>query len=204
MLEIKSLEFEWPNNKFIYNLTVAKGETVTIEGPSGVGKSTLIDLIAGFLSPLNGKIKWMGKSINELSPKDRPTSTIFQSNNLFEHINCEFNASLGISPTGKLNISEKQILINLFKRLNIFHLLDRYPDQISGGQKARVSLARSLLSKKEIILLDEPVSSLDFDTRKDTLLVLKNTAKEFNLTLIVVSHQIDDRKFLGARPIFIK
>ena len=204
MLEIKSLEFEWPSNKFIYNLTVAKGETVTIEGPSGVGKSTLIDLIAGFLSPLNGKIKWMGKSINELSPKDRPTSTIFQSNNLFEHINCEFNASLGISPTGKLNISEKQILINLFKRLNIFHLLDRYPDQISGGQKARVSLARSLLSKKEIILLDEPVSSLDFDTRKDTLLVLKNTAKEFNLTLIVVSHQIDDRKFLGARPIFIK
>ena len=203
MLEIKSLEFAWPDNKFIYNLKVSKGETVTIEGPSGVGKSTLIDLIAGFLVPLKGNIKWMGKSINALSPKDRPTSTIFQSNNLFEHLNCEFNASLGISPTGKLKTFEKEILINFFKHLNIFHLLDRYPNQISGGQKARVALARSLLSKKEIILLDEPVSSLDFETRKDTLLVLKNTAKEFNLTLIIVSHQIDDRKFLGARPIFI-
>ena len=202
MLRIISVKFQWPSSKeLFYNIDVQRGEIVTIEGPSGVGKSTLIDLISGFIQPLSGKIEWLGKDISCQHPSERPIATIFQSDNLFDHLTCEFNASLGISPSGKLSFLNQQRLDKVFSELGIFDLRKRLPNQISGGQQARVSLARSLLSEKPIFLLDEPVSSLDKQTRIETLKVLKNTVINHRITLIVVSHHDDDRKFLGARSI---
>ena len=202
MLDVTSVKFKWSNEvKFEFNLQINQGEIVTIEGPSGIGKSTLINLISGFLEPESGAIYWLEKRIDKLSPRDRPTSTIFQSDNLFEHLSCFQNASIGISPNRKISFEEQENINNLFLELGIGDLKDRKPNEISGGQQARVSLVRTLLSKKPILLLDEPVSSLDQKTREETLNVLKKASKKYKLTLIIVSHHNDDRKLLNARQI---
>ena len=202
MLIIKNLEFSWPTKeKFQFNFFVKEGEIVTLEGPSGIGKTTLVNLIAGFLQPEKGEIYWHKERIDSLDPVDRPVSTIFQTDNLFEHLSCFQNVSLASSSDGKISNSRVEQINNYFLEMGIGNLQSRFPGEISGGQQARVSIVRALLANKPILLLDEPVSSLDERTRFETLEVIKKTALKYNLTLIIVSHQKEDRKFLNARQI---
>ena len=202
MLIIKNLEFSWPTKeKFQFNFFVKEGEIVTLEGPSGIGKTTLVNLIAGFLQPEKGEIYWHKERIDSLDPVDRPVSTIFQTDNLFEHLSCFQNVSLASSSDGKISNSRVEQINNYFLEMGIGNLQSRFPGEISGGQQARVSIVRALLANKPILLLDEPVSSLDERTRLETLEVIKKTALKYNLTLIIVSHQKEDRKFLNARQI---
>ena len=202
MLIIKNLEFSWPTKeKFQFNFFVKEGEIVTLEGPSGIGKTTLINLIAGFLQPEKGEIYWHKERIDTLDPIERPVSTIFQTDNLFEHLSCFQNVSLASLSDGKISNSRVEQINNYFLELGIGNLQSRFPGEISGGQQARVSIVRALLANKPILLLDEPVSSLDERTRFETLEVIKKTALKYNLTLIIVSHQKEDRKFLNARQI---
>ena len=202
MLSLNNVQFSWSvEEKFEFNFSIKKGEVVTIEGPSGVGKSTLINLISGFLVPERGEILWLNKRIDNLQPNERPTSTIFQNNNLFEHLSCFDNVCLGVSSNLKISSREKENINSLFSELGITKIMERMPNEISGGQEARVSIIRALMTKKPILLLDEPVSSLDQETREETLKVIKNTSEKYNLTLVVVSHHRDDRRLLNARPI---
>ena len=202
MLIIENLEFCWPTKeKFQFNFSVKEGEIVTLEGPSGIGKTTLINLIAGFLQPEKGEIYWHKERIDTLDPVERPVSTIFQTDNLFEHLSCFQNVSLASSSDGKISSSRVRQINNYFLEMGIGNLQSRFPGEISGGQQARVSIVRALLANKPILLLDEPVSSLDERTRFETLEVIKKTALKYNLTLIIVSHQKEDRKFLNARQI---
>ena len=202
MLSLNNVQFSWSvEEKFEFNFSIKKGEVVTIEGPSGVGKSTLINLISGFLVPERGEILWLNKRIDNLQPNERPTSTIFQNNNLFEHLSCFDNVCLGVSSNLKISSREKENITSLFSELGITKIMERMPNEISGGQEARVSIIRALMTKKPILLLDEPVSSLDQETREETLKVIKKTSEKYNLTLVVVSHHRDDRRLLNARPI---
>ena len=202
MLSLNNVQFSWSvEEKFEFNFSIKKGEVVTIEGPSGVGKSTLINLISGFLLPERGEILWLNKRIDNLQPNERPTSTIFQNNNLFEHLSCFDNVCLGVSSNLKISSREKENINNLFSELGITKIMERMPNEISGGQEARVSIIRALMTKKPILLLDEPVSSLDQETREETLKIIKKTSKKYNLTLVIVSHHRDDRRLLNARPI---
>jgi len=202
MLSVNNIKFSWSiKENFNFNLSIMKGEVVTIEGPSGIGKSTLINLISGFLKPESGEISWCKKRIDTLQPNERPTSTIFQNNNLFEHLSCFDNVCLGVSSNLKISSREKENINNLFSELGITKIMERMPNEISGGQEARVSIIRALMTKKPILLLDEPVSSLDQETREETLKIIKKTSKKYNLTLVIVSHHRDDRRLLNARPI---
>ena len=202
MLIIENLEFSWPTKeKFQFSFSVKEGEIVTLEGPSGIGKTTLVNLIAGFLQPEKGEIYWHKERIDSLDPVERPVSTIFQTDNLFEHLSCFQNVSLALSSDGKISNSRVEQINNYFLEMGIGNLQSRFPGEISGGQQARVSIVRALLANKPILLLDEPVSSLDERTRFETLEVIKKTALKYNLTLIIVSHQKEDRKFLNARQI---
>jgi len=202
MLSLNNVQFSWSvEEKFEFNFSIKKGEVVTIEGPSGVGKSTLINLISGFLVPERGEILWLNKRIDNLQPNERPTSTIFQNNNLFEHLSCFDNVCLGVSSNLKISSREKENINSLFSELGITKIMERMPNEISGGQEARVSIIRALMTKKPILLLDEPVSSLDQETREETLKIIKKTSKKYNLTLVIVSHHRDDRRLLNARPI---
>ena len=202
MLSLNNVQFSWSvEEKFEFNFSIKKGEVVTIEGPSGVGKSTLINLISGFLVPERGEILWLNKRIDNLQPNERPTSTIFQNNNLFEHLSCFDNVCLGVSSNLKISSREKENINSLFSELGITKIMERMPNEISGGQEARVSIIRALMTKKPILLLDEPVSSLDQETREETLKIIKNASDKYNLTLVIVSHHRDDRRLLNARPI---
>jgi len=202
MLSLNNVQFSWSvEEKFEFNFSIKKGEVVTIEGPSGVGKSTLINLISGFLVPERGEILWLNKRIDNLQPNERPTSTIFQNNNLFEHLSCFDNVCLGVSSNLKISSREKENINSLFSELGITKIMERMPNEISGGQEARVSIIRALMTKKPILLLDEPVSSLDQETREETLKIIKNASEKYNLTLVIVSHHRDDRRLLKARPI---
>ena len=202
MLSLNNVQFSWSiEEKFEFNISIKKGEVVTIEGPSGVGKSTLINLISGFLVPERGEILWRNKRIDNLQPNERPTSTIFQNNNLFEHLSCLDNVCLGVSANLKISLRERENINSLFSELGISKIMERMPNEISGGQEARVSIIRALMTKKPILLLDEPVSSLDQETREETLKIIKNTSEKYNLTLVIVSHHRDDRRLLNARPI---
>ena len=202
MLSVNNVKFSWSiKENFEFNLSIMKGEVVTIEGPSGIGKSTLINLISGFLKPESGEISWCKKRIDTLQPNERPTSTIFQNNNLFEHLSCFDNVCLGVSANLKISLNDSETINNLFSELGIAKIKERMPNEISGGQEARVSIIRALLTKKPILLLDEPVSSLDQVTREETLKIIKNTSEKYKLTLVMVSHHRDDRKLLNARPI---
>ena len=202
MLSINNVQFSWSiEEKFEFNFSIKKGEVVTIEGPSGVGKSTLINLISGFLVPDSGEILWLNKRIDDLQPNERPTSTIFQNNNLFEHLSCFDNVCLGVSANLNISPREKENINSLFSELGIAKIMERMPNEISGGQEARVSIIRALMTKKPILLLDEPVSSLDQETREETLKIIKNASEKYNLTLVIVSHHSDDRRLLNARPI---
>ena len=160
-----------------------------------------MDLIAGFLQPEKGEIYWHKERIDSLDPVERPVSTIFQTDNLFEHLSCFQNVSLASSFDRKISNSRVEQINNYFLEMGIGNLQSRFPGEISGGQQARVSIVRALLANKPILLLDEPVSSLDERTRFETLEVIKKTALKYNLTLIIVSHQKEDRKFLNARQI---
>ena len=152
MLNIKNIKFSWSDDeKFEFDLNVQKGEAVTIEGPSGIGKSTLINLIAGFLKPESGKIFWCDERIDILEPYKRPTSTIFQNDNLFEHLSCFDNVCLGVSPNGKISSENGSTIDYLFNELGIYKIKDRMPREISGGQEARVSIVRALLTNKPIL-----------------------------------------------------
>ena len=187
MLIIENLEFSWPTKeKFQFNFFVKEGEIVTLEGPSGIGKTTLVNLIAGFLQPEKGEIYWHKERIDSLDPIDRPVSTIFQTDNLFEHLSCFQNVYLASSSDGKNYNSRVEQINNYFLEMGIGNLQSRFPGEISGGQQARVSIVRALLANKPILLLDEPVSSLDERTRFETLEVIKKTALKYNLTLIIV------------------
>ena len=202
MLSLNNVQFSWSiKEKFEFNFSIKKGEVVTIEGPSGVGKSTLINLISGFLVPDRGEILWLNKRIDNLQPNERPTSTIFQNNNLFEHLSCFDNVCMGVSANLKISLRERENINSLFSELGITKIMERMPNEISGGQEARVSIIRALMTKKPILLLDEPVSSLDQETREETLKIIKNTSEKYNLTLVIVSHHSDDRRLLNARPI---
>ena len=202
MLSVNNVKFSWSiKENFEFNLSIMKGEVVTIEGPSGIGKSTLINLISGFLKPESGEISWCKKRIDTLQPNERPTSTIFQNNNLFEHLSCFDNVCLGVSSNLKISSRQKENINSLFSELGITKIMERMPNEISGGQEARVSIIRALMTKKPILLLDEPVSSLDQETREETLKIIKNTSEKYNLTLVIVSHHRDDRGLLNARPI---
>jgi len=187
MLKISNLRFSYSlkSTQLTYDLALMPGETSSFNGPSGCGKSTLLDLIAGFLSPSGGEISLAGKNLVPLPPEQRPVSILFQSNNLFEHLNVEKNLQLGLP---KHSNDKQEKLQNALKEVGLQGFMKKRTGDLSGGEKQRVALARTLLRNQPILLLDEPYSSLDRQNAdKMRQLVSKLTAKN-NWHTLIVSH----------------
>ena len=135
MLEIRNVSFTRPGGlSFSYDLSVDGGEILAVQGPSGVGKTTLLDLIAGFELPDSGSISWNGSDFLAASPWDRPVTTVFQSDNLFEHLSCFENVRIA-PPAGRRD--DHGAINEAFYRLGIDGLQQRPPEAISGGQQQR-------------------------------------------------------------------
>ncbi|GLS92408.1 ABC transporter ATP-binding protein [Psychromonas marina] len=177
-----------------FSVSVDKGTVLTLMGPSGSGKSTLLSIIAGFVSPdfhYTGEILLNQKRIGSEKPENRNIGILFQDDLLFPHLSvCEnLMVALPNSIKGKLR---REIALQTLQQINLQHLADRSTLQISGGQKARVSVMRLLLAEPHAVLLDEPFSKLDKSLRSEFRDWLFTELKKRNLPTILVTHDNED------------
>ncbi len=204
MLKIENLKYEYENMKFHFNLEAKNGEITAILGKSGSGKSTLLSLIAGFISPISGDIKLNNSSIVKQEIHKRDLSILFQENNLFAHLSLYDNIALGINPKLKLNELEKQELEKIAKKFQIDTILSHLPSEVSGGQKQRAALCRTILQKKSLLLLDEPFSALDKELKDELLEEIKQIAIKNNLAVLMVSHSLEDAKKVASKILIVE
>jgi ABC-type Fe3+/spermidine/putrescine transport system ATPase subunit len=180
------------------DLMVKEGELFVLLGPSGSGKSTLLQVIAGLL-PCTGHIFFNGERIDGLPPHKRRVGYLFQDLLLFPHLTVRKNLLLAMTHLkieGRVALQRAQTLL---QRFGIQRLADRYPDQISGGEKQRAALARALAAEPRILLLDEPFSSLDPENAKRLQTDLKNHQRHFKITTIFVTHNLAEARLLADR-----
>ncbi len=146
MLAVEGVRFGYPGGpEFAFTLSIGRGEVVTLSGASGSGKSTLVDLVCGFLQPSAGDILWERRSILGLPPAKRPVSALFQTGDLFEHLDVGMNIALGLDPRGRPGRAERARVSGVLEEMDLAGFERRLPGQLSGGQRQRVALARALV-----------------------------------------------------------
>ncbi|TXC92949.1 ABC transporter ATP-binding protein [Metabacillus litoralis] len=183
----------------ISELSINKGEILSIIGPSGVGKSTLLRLIAGLNDADSGEILIDHISMKGIPPQKRPAVYMFQDSLLFPHMNLLENVTFGLKMLG-INRKEREKLGKLMlEKVGLVNLEKRFPHEISGGQKQRVALGRSLIVKPKVLLLDEPFSNLDSELRKDTRRWMKHLLKEEEMTVLFVTHDLEEAMAISDR-----
>jgi thiamine transport system ATP-binding protein len=188
------VQYRYKNANDIYNYTLdAKPkEVVAILGQSGSGKSTLLDIVAGFVEPSSGSISLDQKDLLGLPVEKRPVSILFQANNLFEHLSVQKNILLGVSKVLKDSIAEIEKVQAILKEVGLEAFEHTIASRLSGGQQQRVALARVLIRREPILLLDEPFTGLDEKTRVEMLDLVKKITVENSLHTIMVTHEIED------------
>lgn len=183
---------------------LAPGSKTAVIGPSGAGKSTLLLMIAGFLVPKQGRILWQGRDITHNPAQARPVSMLFQDQNLFPHMTLEENVVLGLTAGRRPTPDQRALAQASLERVGLDGLFSRKPAQVSGGQKARVALARVLLQARPILLLDEPFSALDAALRRDMLSLVKDVAQDIHATVMMVSHDLQDAALFADQVITVE
>ncbi len=203
MIDLDHLTFRYEDLHMDFSLHVPRGSFTAIIGPSGGGKSTLLNLIAGFERPLSGTLTIDGKNMSGLSPALRPVNMIFQDHNAFAHLDVFANVALGISPSLKLTETQKQDVADALARIGLGQLSTRKPGDLSGGERQRIAIARALVRHKPVLLLDEPFAALGPALRRDMLLLIKNLQAEKSLTVVMVTHQPEDAKSAADHTAFL-
>ncbi|QLB19748.1 thiamine ABC transporter ATP-binding protein [Mannheimia granulomatis] len=197
------LHFTYEQMNMHFQLMAEKGEKIAIVGESGAGKSTLLNLIAGFEKAEKGELFLNGENHTSTEVAARPVSMLFQDNNIFPHLSVEQNIGLALTPSLSLNTIQKAEIKNIASQMGIADSLNRRADQLSGGQKQRVALARTLLRDKPILLLDEPFSALDPKRREELQQIVQKICQSRQLTLLMVTHQLEESRFLFDRVLTI-
>lgn len=181
------------------NLTINQGEILTLLGPSGCGKTTILRTIGGFNKATNGEILIDNKKVTNLSPEHRPTGMVFQSYNLWPHMTVYENLSFGL----KLRkISKDEIQKQITEVLSLVRMPGvetKFPSQLSGGQQQRVAIARSLLLRPAVLLLDEPFSALDAKIRQEMRSEIKRIKQDLDLTIVFVTHDQEEAMSISDR-----
>ncbi|EPF2244479.1 thiamine ABC transporter ATP-binding protein ThiQ [Citrobacter werkmanii] len=203
MLKLIDITWLYHHLPMRFTLSVTRGEQVAILGPSGAGKSTLLNLIAGFLAPASGTMMIEGEDHTTTPPSRRPVSMLFQENNLFSHLNVQQNIGLGLNPGLKLNALQREKMHHIARQMGLDSLLERLPGELSGGQRQRVALARCLVREQPILLLDEPFSALDPALRQEMLTLVAEVCRDKQLTLLMVSHSVEDAARIAPRSIVV-
>ncbi|GAA3587814.1 thiamine ABC transporter ATP-binding protein ThiQ [Gibbsiella greigii] len=203
MLTLEKLTYLYEHLPMRFDLHIQPGERVAVLGPSGAGKSTLLSLIAGFLPAASGRLLLAGEDHTATPPAKRPVSMLFQENNLFAHLTVAQNIGLGLNPGLRLNGEQKRQLAQIAAQVGLEEHLQRLPSQLSGGQRQRAALARCLVRQRPILLLDEPFSALDPALRSEMLQLLQNVCHQRQLTLLMVSHNLDDAARIAKRTLLV-
>ena len=186
------------------NISLEPEKIYAVVGPSGAGKSTFLNLISGFASISSGSIIWNGKEISNLPPAKRNVSILFQDNNLFPHLSVWRNLALAVTHWPKISRDNEEKLKAVMSEVGILGLENRKPSQLSGGQQSRVALARVLLQKNKILLLDEPFSALGPSLKDQMLELIKKIAKNKKLLVLMVTHEPADAKKVASQTLVVK
>ena len=202
-LLFNNITFRYDKEKILENYTfsVDKDEILLIKGKSGIGKSTILNLIAGFENPFSGEILLDGMNITNEKIEKRNIGYLFQEYALFPHLNVYQNISYGISQFNKKEIEKR--VTELLDIVQMKGFEKRYTNDLSGGEKQRIALARSLANRPKLLLLDEPFSSLNEELKYKLRIELRKILKNQKMTAIIVSHDIDD-KVIADRVLDIK
>lgn len=186
------------------NLEVREGEFLTLLGPSGCGKTTLLRLISGFEDPTEGHIFIDGKDVSGLPPHQRHVHTVFQSYALFPHMTVFENVAFGLRcqkvPAEEINTRVADVL----KMVKLEKYAERKPTQLSGGQQQRVAIARAAVNRPRVLLLDEPLSSLDYRLRKTMQIELKQLQRKLGITFIFVTHDQEEALSMSDRVVVMQ
>lgn len=174
------------------NLSIRKGEFVTILGPSGCGKTTLIRLIAGFLKASEGRITIAGEDMTHTPPHLRPVNTVFQKYALFPHLNVFNNIAFGLNLKKLPQDEIKKKVMQVLKMVTMTDYEERDVDTLSGGQQQRVAIARAIVNEPQVLLLDEPLAALDLKMRKDMQMEIKAMHKKLGISFVYVTHDQEE------------
>ena len=204
MLKINKLTCSFGSFNTNFSFKILNSGIVGVVGRSGSGKSTLLNLIAGFIEPQSGKIIYNDSNLNDLEPSQRDLSILFQNFNNFDHLSIFENIILGIDPQMKKTTDNFRIVRDILKKLSINLDMETKLNLLSGGEQQRVSIARCLIRKKSLLLLDEPFNSLDPGLRnnlyKDVVSMAKKTPNQLTL---ISSHLIEELKKITNSFIFL-
>ncbi|AJY40924.1 MULTISPECIES: polyamine ABC transporter ATP-binding protein [Burkholderia] len=181
------------------DLTVRKGELFALLGSSGCGKSTLLRMLAGLETITSGKILIDGEDLAQMPPYKRPVNMMFQSYALFPHMTVEANVAFGLKQEGVPKAELKERVRDALELVQMARYAGRKPHQLSGGQQQRVALARSLVKRPKLLLLDEPMSALDKQIRQRTQIELVNILEKVGVTCIMVTHDQEEAMTMAGR-----
>ncbi len=201
MLKIEQLRYCRGDFLLEADMTIETGERVAVIGPSGGGKSTLLALIAGFEAADRGHISWNETDLTALAPARRPITMLFQDNNLFPHLDILTNVALGINPSARPGAEALAIAGTALDEVGLSEFAARRPGGLSGGQQSRAALARALVSRRKLVLLDEPFAALGPALRADMLDLLPRLLPD--ATILMVTHDPEDALGFAARTVFV-
>ena len=204
MLTLNNLKKSYDQTSILngISLSIETGEIVSILGPSGSGKTTQLNCILGITDIDSGSVVFNGQDVTGVSMEERGFNIVFQDYALFPNLNAYENITYGLK--NKPGISTQQEVNELIELLGLSQHLDKHIDQLSGGQKQRVALARTMVMKPKILLLDEPLSALDGVIKESIKEKIKTIAKEFHLTTIIVTHDPEEALTLSDRVLIMK
>ena len=195
-LKVEHLKIEFDDWSRDYSFELTETERLAIQGPSGIGKTTLLLAIAGFIPIKSGRLEWKGENLRDLTPEKRPISMLFQDDNLFEHISVRENIMLGLLPHQR-----KTRLVDAIEALSLGQQLDKLPGQLSGGQRQRVALIRTVLRPEPLVILDEPFAELDSQTRNQAQVFVRDSLIADGKTLLMITHQGEDVAALATQTL---
>lgn len=181
---------------FDINLSLKEGEFISIIGPSGCGKSTLLTIISGLIIPTKGTVTLDGETVK---PGNKKTGYMLQQDYLFPWKTIEENIFLGLKLNNRLNESTKIRTLSLLEKMGLQGVEKKYPTELSGGMRQRVALVRTLATEPKLLLLDEPFSALDFQTKLKLEDLVFQTLKQFQKTAILVTHDIGEALAMSDR-----
>ncbi len=199
VLELRDVSKHYPSHHAVngVSLNLARGEFFSLLGPSGCGKTTTLRMVAGFEEPTSGEIRLNGASIQHLKPYQRNVSTVFQNYALFPHLSVRDNVEFGLRRRAGNHVADR--VRDVLDLVQLSGKESRRPAQLSGGERQRVALARSLVLEPDVLLLDEPLSALDPNLRKQVRAELKAIQRRVGITFLFVTHDQEEALSLSDR-----
>ena len=194
IINLKNITKSYGDNKVLdnLNLKIYENEFLTLLGPSGCGKTTTLRIIAGFENPDEGDVEFSGKNITNIEPYKRQVNTVFQKYALFPHLTVGENIDFGLK-IKKINPNEiKERRLEMLKLVGLEGFENRRISSLSGGQQQRIAIARALVNRPKVLLLDEPLGALDLKLRKDMQVELKAIQKRVGITFVYVTHDQEE------------